>query len=36
MERWEVPTIQEMNVEETAGGHYEDAFEDYCAHPFAS
>jgi hypothetical protein len=37
MERWEIPAIQEMNVEETAGGHYEDVIENECAHvPFAS
>ncbi len=32
MERWEIPTIQEMNVEETAGGHYVDVIENECAH----
>ena len=37
MERWEIPAIQEMNVEETARGHYEDVIENECAHvPFAS
>ena len=32
LEKWEVPTILEMNVEETAGGKYQDVMEDYCAH----
>ena len=32
LEKWEVPTILEINVEETAGGKYEDVMEDYCAH----
>ena len=32
LERWEVPAVIEMNVEETAGGKYEDTMEDYCAH----
>ena len=37
MERWEIPAIQEMNVEETAGGHYEDVIENECAHvPYSS
>ena len=35
LEKWEVPTILEINVEETAGGKYEDTMEDYCAHAFS-
>lgn len=37
MERWEIPTVQELDVMETAGGHYADVIETECAHPeFAS
>lgn len=32
VEKWEVPAVLEMNVEETAGGKYEDVREDFCAH----
>lgn len=32
VEKWEIPAVLEMNVEETAGGKYEDVREDFCAH----